>query len=73
MTDQERDELLLELRARLDRIEGKVDAVDDRVSEVVRAVREQLVWCPGNPVTPNRTAAALVPTARRYAQNWPQR
>ena len=40
MTDQQRDELLLEIRERLERIEGKVDALDDRVSEVARAVRD---------------------------------
>ncbi|MDE0158880.1 MAG: hypothetical protein OXN24_02285 [Candidatus Dadabacteria bacterium] len=40
MTDQQRDELLLEIREWLERIEGKVDALDDRVSEVARAVRE---------------------------------
>ena len=48
MTDQERDELLLELRARLqdhgarlDRIEGKVDAVDNRISDLRRDLVEQ--------------------------------
>lgn len=51
MTDEQRDELLLDLRdrlvriegdhgARLRRIEAKVDAVDARVSDVARAVRE---------------------------------
>ena len=54
MDDGERDALLLELRdmlsshdallrdhgERLERIEAKVDAVDDRVSDVARAVRE---------------------------------
>ena len=47
MTEQERDELLLELRdtqrdhgERLQRIERKVDAVDNRVSDLARAVRE---------------------------------
>ena len=47
MTDRERDALLLELREtlrdhgeRLERIEAKVDAVDDRVSDVAQAVRE---------------------------------
>ena len=47
MTDQERDTLLQSIAdtqrehgARLERIEDKVDALDDRVSEVTRAVRE---------------------------------